>query len=529
MGRTLRALIVEDSEDDAQLIIKELRNAGYDPIVDRVESAKQMSAALEAQSWEVVLSDYKLPTFTAPAALAMLQTRRIDLPFIIVSGAIGEETAVAAMKAGAHDYLMKDNLARLGPVVERELREAKERRARRQAEVEIRQRNLELAALNAIAGVVSNSLDLDHILDRALEKTLEVVELSCGAVWVFDESSGGLPLVAQVGLSRSDQKALEEQAGIVFDLGPRHGRLLSKPLSEPWGPGGRAALPQVPSWEVALPLLSRGNPVGMLMLGDYGSHDLGSTWLSLLEGIAGLIGTAVENARLFYEVRQGRNRLQTLSSRLVEAQEAERRHLARELHDEIGQVLTSLKLTLEISKRSMADAARASLGQADILINELITRVRSLSMGLRPIMLDDQGLLPTLRWHLQRFQDQTEIEVDFQQSGLERRFEQEIETAAYRIVQEALTNVARHGRVREVRVRVRSDERILEVQVEDDGAGFDPERALAAATSSGLAGMRQRANLLGGQLRIESKPGQGTRLFGELPVTRPLERRLSSR
>jgi signal transduction histidine kinase len=143
------------------------------------------------------------------------------------------------------------------------------------------------------------------------------------------------------------------------------------------------------------------------MLGDYSPRDLSPAELSLLAGIGGLIGTAVENARLFYQVRQGRSRLQALSRQLVEAQEAERRHLARELHDEIGQVLTSLKLALEISKRSMADAARSSLSQAENLINELIARVRALSLNLRPAMLDDRGLLPTLLWHLERFQAHT--------------------------------------------------------------------------------------------------------------------------
>lgn len=297
MSIALWALIVEDSEDDAQLIIKELRNGGYDPIVDRVETAKAMSMALEAESWDIVLSDYRLPTFTAPAALALLQTRKIDLPFIVISGAIGEETAVAAMKAGAHDYLMKENLARLGPVVERELREAKERRARRQAEEEIRQRNLELAAMNAIAQIVSDSLDLDRILERALDKTLELVDLSLGAIWVFDEHSGELPLVAQVGLPRNYQKALEEEARIVFEMGPRHGTPITKPLTEPGGSDSWVGLARVPTWEVALPLQVHGRPVGMLMLGDYSPHDLSPAELSLLAGIGGLIGTAVENAR----------------------------------------------------------------------------------------------------------------------------------------------------------------------------------------------------------------------------------------
>lgn len=138
MGKPLRALIVEDSLDDALLLLRELRSGGYDPIFDVVQTAAPMKAALARQTWDIVISDYKLPQFSAPAALALLHESGLDLPFIIVSGTIGEDTAVAAMKAGAHDYFMKNNLARLNPVIERELREAVVRRQRREAEAALR-------------------------------------------------------------------------------------------------------------------------------------------------------------------------------------------------------------------------------------------------------------------------------------------------------------------------------------------------------------------------------------------------------
>lgn len=130
---------MEDSEDDALLVIGELRRGGYEPVFERVQTPEAMSQALEGRDWDLVLADYALPGFSAPAALALLQEREIDIPFIVVSGTIGEETAVAAMRAGAHDYMMKGNLARLAPAIERELREAEGRRARRQAEDALRE------------------------------------------------------------------------------------------------------------------------------------------------------------------------------------------------------------------------------------------------------------------------------------------------------------------------------------------------------------------------------------------------------
>src|SRR5262249_8395019 len=145
--------------------------------------------------------------------------------------------------------------------------------------------------------------------------------------------------------------------------------------------------------------------------------------------------------------------------------------------------------------------------------DELMGRVRELSLNLRPAMLDDLGLLPALLWHFDRYTAQTGIAVAFKHSGLEgRRFASELETAAYRITQEALTNVARHARVREATVRLWAAQDSLCVQIEDQGTGFDPKAVLGTGHSSGLSGMRERASLLGGRLIIDSLLGGGTHL-----------------
>ncbi len=139
MNTPLRLLVVEDSEDDALLLARRLRQAGYEPMLERVETPEAMAAALDRQAWDVILADYTMPHFSGLDALRLLKERSLDIPFIIVSGTIGEETAVAAMKAGAHDYVRKDNLARLIPAIEREIREAAGRRARLDAERALRE------------------------------------------------------------------------------------------------------------------------------------------------------------------------------------------------------------------------------------------------------------------------------------------------------------------------------------------------------------------------------------------------------
>jgi DNA-binding NtrC family response regulator len=134
MDRSLRVLHVEDSEQDVALLTRHLSRAGYELVSERVETPTAFSSALETQEWDVILCDYSMPHFDALQALALLKELELDLPFIIISGTVGEATAVEAMRAGAHDYLMKDSLARLVPTIERELHEADNRRARRQAE-----------------------------------------------------------------------------------------------------------------------------------------------------------------------------------------------------------------------------------------------------------------------------------------------------------------------------------------------------------------------------------------------------------
>jgi len=149
MSKPLRALIIEDSQDDAELVLRELRTSGYDPTFLRVETEEATSAALRDGEWDVVLSDYTMPRFSAMEALETVRESGQDVPFIIVSGTIGEERAVEALKAGVDDYISKFNLARLVPVLERELREVEARRRHKLAEREGRSRSSVTASAKA--------------------------------------------------------------------------------------------------------------------------------------------------------------------------------------------------------------------------------------------------------------------------------------------------------------------------------------------------------------------------------------------
>jgi PAS domain S-box-containing protein len=247
---------------------------------------------------------------------------------------------------------------------------------------------------------------------------------------------------------------------------------------------------------------------------------------TLLKGLADQAAIAIINSSLFEQVRRGREHQKALTTRLVEIQEIERRHIARELHDQIGQVLTGLQFMLESLKTTSGEAQLVRIGETQETIIGLIEQIREMSLNLRPSMLDDLGLLPTLAWHFERYTKQTGIKVSFNSAGISERLNPEVETTVYRIVQEALTNIARHAQVTEALVRLVVRKNILGIEIIDHGVGFEPSFELSKTSTAGLAGMRERANLLGGDLVIKSVPRQGTKVMAMLPLERKaMERR----
>jgi PAS domain S-box-containing protein len=248
-------------------------------------------------------------------------------------------------------------------------------------------------------------------------------------------------------------------------------------------------------------------------------HDRGGAILNEEGTPIRLVGTAqdvTELRKAEQALQEYAARLQTLSRRLLEVQEQERRHLARELHDEFGQMLTGLRLLLKPNSDLTANAARSKFEQARALLDELLERVRQLSFDLRPAALDQLGLLPGLLELCERYTQQTGVRVNFRHQGVDCRFASEVESTAYRIVQEALTNVARHAGVAEATVRVWATSDALGLQIEDRGRGLDPE--VIPPRSSGLAGMRERVALLNGRLTIEARLAGGTLITAELPL-----------
>jgi signal transduction histidine kinase len=246
--------------------------------------------------------------------------------------------------------------------------------------------------------------------------------------------------------------------------------------------------------------------------------------------LSGLERAHADLEKSFTQVQLGRKRLEDLSHRLVTIQEEERHAIALELHDEIGQMLTGLKLQLASLSSLPEEEMAGQLRQAQTLTADLIQKVRKLSLDLRPSMLDDLGLLPAVQWLITQYSAQTGIKVNVIHKNMEgQRFSPQVEITAYRTIQEGLTNIARHAAVKKVEIAITGINNLLIVKVSDQGRGFNPKTVLPQGETSGLSGIRERITMLGGKFFIQSKPNEGTTLIAELPTQGHLERRKHDR
>ncbi|MBE3589491.1 MAG: sensor histidine kinase [Firmicutes bacterium] len=244
-----------------------------------------------------------------------------------------------------------------------------------------------------------------------------------------------------------------------------------------------------------------------------------------LAAYAERLGTHLESVdaqRREWERRAARaGRRQRTGFSIIRAQEEERRRLARDIHDGPAQLLANVVFRIEVSQKLLSidrDRALAELEQLKTLVRHSLQDVRKIIFDLRPMALDDLGLIPALRGYLSAFGERTGLATDLVLHGAERRLPPAVEVAAFRIAQEALSNAWKHGDAARVTVTVRFEPGQLSVAVEDDGAGFHVEEALQRQGGFGLLSMRERAGLVGGSLEIVSAPGEGTTVLAVIPI-----------
>jgi signal transduction histidine kinase len=396
---------------------------------------------------------------------------------------------------------------------------------------DLQRQDEKLSTLYLLATTVSQSLDPQQVLHSALDEVLELMRLRAGWIALRQDDHGeefrlaasrGLP--EEVVLAHARCNWTQCVCADVLESGqPRISR------NEPKHPCAASEYLQREglTLRACVPLRSKDRVLGVMSLAGVAS---GHRWmftegsLETLTAIGRQIGIALENVSLYEELRQTEMLRRQLLERRIDLQEEERRRIARELHDQASQRLTSIIMTLGVLGRaeSMAEV-RAHVRDLRDTAVQTLEEVHNLALELRPRLLDDLGLLAALRHHLGEFRDRFHVPADFQVLGLgDKRLPSRVETALYRIAQEALTNAARHAQAHSVGVLLEVRDNSVMLIVEDDGEGFDVAQVMGSHVhvgNLGLYGMRERASLLGGTVTIESTPGMGTTVFVEIPLT----------
>ena len=591
VGVPLRVLLIEDSEDDALLLLRVLRRGGYEPVHERVDTAAGMEAALDGREWDIVVSDHSMPTFNSSAALAMLKDKGlVDLPFIIVSGNIGEDAAVAAMKDGANDYLMKDNLARLSTAIERELRDAEERRERRRAERELAVSEtrfrlmIEQSPLSVqIFSPEGETLRVNRAWEEMWGVTLDQIPgynvlrdeqlIENGAMPYIEQGFSGqttvippvryvpddsIPDVSDVPERwvRAYVYPVKGEAGEILEVVLMHEDITRRMRAEEERRQAEEKYRSI--FENAVEgifqstvdgRLLTANPAMARMLG----YDSAEELLEKIRDVAGQLyvdpGRRIEFQQLVrehsavsgFEIamrrKDGGVMWGSVTARVVrdssgeptgyegtiedvterknaeralhEIREAERRRISRDLHDEVLQDLTYSLQSMQLARHLAGegewseerdrevDALRRAVGGLRDAIYDLRVedaRERPLVRSLEALMELNRQMAPEREVHL--LVEEGYPEEPSGTAGVE----------VLRVVQESLVNVRRHSGASSVTVTLGTEGDEVRVEIQDDGHGLEP----GAVPGVGMTGMRERAQALGGDLEVESAPGEGT-------------------
>lgn len=400
------------------------------------------------------------------------------------------------------------------------------RRGMQAAHVRLIHRNKELAALYEIALALSGPLGLSEALERALNHVIGMVPARGGWICIVNPDGACRVYVKGregAGFFVRDNccQYCKTYCTTVGSQKPIGVRPLPAPCPLPNAPMGGADWP--PAGHAIVPLPANERAVGILNLVCSEENCFDPETMQLLATVGRQLGLALENARLWEELRHKEAMRGQLLRKIITAQEEERRRIARELHDETGQAITSLLVSLKVIEGAASlEQARALASEIRDLIGKTLDEVRDLASELRPSVLDDLGLVPALARYVGKLPARFGFQVDFIATGThEQRLPREIESTLYRIAQEALTNVARHAKASHVSLLLEQRRDAILMLVEDNGVGFDAANVMSSAQEReplGLYGMRERASLVGGCLTVESKPGAGTTISVQIPL-----------
>ena len=513
--KALRILNLEDSPLDAELLHATLTDGGVECEILRVQTRADFAAALESGDFDLVLADYSLPSFDGLSALKVAQEIGPEIPFVLVSGAVGEEVAIEALKSGATDYVLKQRLERLVPAVRRALREAEERSERKRAEETLETQARQQAAVADLGRRAITEPTLSALMDKAVEVVAHTLRVRYCEVLELLPEGDALLLRAGVGwkeglVGRTTLGVgLDSQAG--YTLVSRESILVEDLREEKRFSGPSLLYEHGVVSGMSVVIHGQDKSYGVLGAHTDSRRAFTEDDANFLQAVANVIATAVDRKEA--------------EEALLEVGEAERRKMAHDLHDGALQDLTyavaEVQLVQAISKDPELDP------RLHRVVEALVRMGRELRGIVYDLRLEEERdkplpeLLESLVEMNRRMTPDRNIRLDVQ-DGFASDYLGQRGTQLLRILQEALTNVHKHADARNVLVRLGGNGDEIWVEVTDDGRGFDPE----TIPGVGLRSMRERARALGGNLEIESEPAKGTKVRFQVALKRDKEPRL---
>ncbi len=478
MKKELDILIIEDVVHDAELIEQELRSGGLAFRSRRIQNREALLQELQQGRPDVVLSDFTLPEFDALQALHLLRQLQLDVPFILVTGTRSEEVAVECIREGADDYILKASLKRLATSITNALQK----------------RGIEQARLNAEAAL-RRSEEQYRLIAENTRDLISLVDLAGRFLYASPSHHSGLGYLPET--------------------------LTGRELLELVHPEDHEAVRL--AWEQALQ--SRESRVAEVrFLRQSGEYRMFESIVNWIFDELGQPQRAVILSRDIMRRKEAEEALRGLPRLIREAQEVERRRVARELHDSVIQILSSVKFRLQAVEEKLLDkdqgAWRDAL-KAEAHLEKAIQEVRRISRNLRPSELDDLGLAPAVRSLCSEFGERTGVAVELSINKLPQTIPNDIELNLYRIIQEALGNIEKHSRATHVSLQLGREAAHLRAAIRDNGRGFDPHcppSKKCKPSGMGLVDMRERAAFVGGHYQLHSAPGSGTEIVVEMPL-----------
>lgn len=526
MKGTLRVLHLEDDLKDAELVREMLLSEGIACDIVRVDTKAAFLGALEHSGFDLIFADYSLPAFDGVSALNVAKEKAPDIPFIFITGKMGEDRAIETLKHGATDYILKDNLSRLVPSVHRALRELKEKLERKRGQEVLEFSHLLLQIVNRCTAMTS-------LLKEALKGIKEFTGCSAVGIHLLDDK-GKIPYEAHTGFPEEFDK-LESPLTLHSD----HCMCINviKGMTNPEFPfytaGGSfymngtarflATVREVDKGEtrniynkfgyesVALiPIRVEGSIIGVVHVADPRENLLPSRKIEILEDVALQLGMAIQRIKVEERLKESEKKLRHLSSELMAAQEKERKRIAGELHDSVAASLGAIKFSIEKILGQKGPNKR-TLGEISDLIpkvQQATEETRRIMADLRPSVLDDLGIIPAMNWFCREFEKTySHIRVEKRIELSEDSVTDSLKTAIFRISQEAMNNIAKHSKATVIDLGLRNSYGGIELTIRDNGQGFDLD---TVRRGLGLSTMRERAELSRGSFDLESAIGKGT-------------------